>query len=136
MSDDAPVFVEVLAEGGELWYGQLLLTCRVQYINGWLPVAFVRWLWTVEDHAQSEGRALTARETYGPFQHYRWAKYAGSFRSGHPPGGGAHFGVVSCEAVRGRSPMLRTMAEGDGDNPLFRLVHDMYRFSPRLRSGA
>ena len=127
-----PVFVHVDRPGSEPYYGELLLcfaaTYRPAARHADQRLCFVRWLDKVAVVAAVEGRALTPEEAYGPFESFRWATKAGSFRNGHPPAGAPHYGIVVMETVHFRAPIFSGPAERVGiANPLYRLVDNMQR---------
>ena len=123
-----PTYIAVRC-GGSWWYGELILSLEASYL-GAEELCYVRWLDTVAMRARVEQRTLTAQEAAGPFEAFRWSTSPGSRYYGHPRGGSAHYGVVSCSCVRYRVPMQASILDEPGAaDPLFRLNTDMYRFS-------
>ena len=123
-----PTYIAVRC-GGSWWYGELILSLEASYL-GAEELCYVRWLDTVAMRARLEQRTLTAQEAAGPFEAFRWSTSPGSRYHGHPRGGSAHYGVVSCSCVRYRVPMQASILDEPGAaDPLFRLNTDMYRFS-------
>ena len=124
-TSEPPVFVAV-KQGARTWYGQLILAFAARYLLR-EELCFVRWLDTAKKVALRARRELTARETAGPFRIYRWSTFPGSRRTGHPAGGGPHYGVVACSSVLYRAPLVASITdELNSADPLFRLNTDMY----------
>ena len=110
-----------MSTGGQLWYayGQLMLCFVARYL-GLEELCYVRWLTTAQMRAMEEQRPMTERECAGPFDVYRWSKFPGSRRAGHPLAGSAHYGVVSAVAVSERS----------GESPAHRMSYAIGLLQP------
>ena len=69
---------------------------------------------------------MTEEEKRGPFTAYRWARYPGSARVGHPAAGAPMHGVIGAEALLWAAPMFAGPASYADADPIFRLVTDMW----------
>ena len=109
---------------GRIYYAQLILSFLAQYVK-----TYVRWLDTPSSLVGQGLRPapLPARDTAGPFETYRWSIFPGSHRSGHPAGGGPHYGVVAADSILYRAPIIASLLDDLGaTDPLFRLNDDAY----------
>ena len=55
------------------YYAQLLLCFTATYLGDTVHLCYVRWLHTASDVARAARRPVSAAETRGPFDAYRWA---------------------------------------------------------------
>ena len=121
----ARVFVAINACGDKgqsvAYYGQLLLCFTATYLGDTVHLCYVRWLHTASDVARAARRPVSAAETRGPFDAYRWATYPKG-RHGHPKKGGPWYGVVNACDVMYRVHMVRSL----DDESLFRLNTDIW----------
>ena len=128
-----PAIFVAVRSGRALWYGELILCFGAAYrppAGGVCDqqLCLVRWLQTAAKTAIVERRELTASESRGPFEVYRWSTHTGSYMRGHPAHSTPHYGVVDASQVRYRAPIFTGPAEPQGaPNPTFRLVTDMLR---------
>ena len=130
-TNEAPVFVAIDVGGGRIYYAQLILCFLARY-GETLQLCYVRWLDTPSSLVRQGLRQapLPARDTAGPFETYRWSIFPGSHRSGHPPGGGPHYGVVAADSIMYRAPIIASLLDDLGAaDPLFRLNDDAYFLS-------
>ena len=117
------VAIESETESGNAitYYAQLVLCFSAVYLTEPRQLCYVRWLHTARAVAAAQRRALTAEETRGPFDTFRWAVYPRG-RAGHPQQGGPWYGVVNVRKVMYRVHMVRSMH----DVSLFRLNTDVW----------
>lgn len=103
------------------YYGQLVLCFAATYLGQTRELCYIRWLHTARAVAGEQRRVLTAAESRGPFETYRWAIYPRG-REGHPQRGGPWYGVVHTSKIMYRVHMVRSMH----DSELFRLNTDVW----------